>query len=387
MNPKAEPGRNPYRAVNKTPLESAAKREKLKKTTSQQFKRVNYPDLDLLKLIMSLLVVEIHTRPLLEFSYAERIIESIDVIAVPFFFLASSFLCFRGLNEKAFFDAAAPGAMRVRNTIIKLTRLYFIWTLIFLPVTIFGNKLLGKSHVQALLSFLRGTLLIGENCYSWPLWYLLASIVAYALIYYLLRKGMRLNRIIPLSFFLLLIGYVITYLQNWNSAPIFISFPIKIYTLIFGSSRNGLFEGFFYISMGAAFGMKWNSLNKTPASLIFAIVAIGIIGNLLISNDAHLPFCALASIGIFLITVRRYGSNLDPHVGARHMSTITYLVHMILVVIFIYGINCGTNPDLYANSVNRLLLYLFTLCGSFLISSVVITASKKKHFLKTVFGI
>lgn len=57
--------------------------------TTRQANRVNYPDLDLMKLLLALLVVEIHTRPLMGFHFAEIVIEGIEVLAVPFFFLAS----------------------------------------------------------------------------------------------------------------------------------------------------------------------------------------------------------------------------------------------------------------------------------------------------------
>ena len=152
-------------------------------------RRVNYPDLDLVKLLMAFLVVEIHTRPLMGFPFAERIIEGIDVIAVPFFFLASAFLCFRGLDEASFADKALPGAARVRRMIGKLLRLYLTWTVLFLPVTVFGSVIHGDGLVHALAIFARGTLLIGENYYSWPLWYLLASVVGFALVYICLRGG------------------------------------------------------------------------------------------------------------------------------------------------------------------------------------------------------
>lgn len=61
--------------------------------------KVNYPNLDLMKFFLALLVVEIHTRPLKCFYFAETVIEGIDVLAVPLFFLASGFLCFRDLNS------------------------------------------------------------------------------------------------------------------------------------------------------------------------------------------------------------------------------------------------------------------------------------------------
>lgn len=151
--------------------------------------RVNYPDLDTAKLAMAFLVVEIHARPLMGFPLFEGIIEGIDVVAVPFFFIASAFLCFRGLDEYAFINASYLGAVRVRKTIEKLLRLYLTWTLLFLPLTVLGNILLGNSFSRALFMFLRGMLLVGENCYSWPLWYLLASVVGFALVYICLRGG------------------------------------------------------------------------------------------------------------------------------------------------------------------------------------------------------
>lgn len=336
---------------------------------------------------MALLVVEIHTRPLIGFQFAEIAIEGIDVLAVPFFFLASGFLCFRGLSCASFGEATRAGAERVRNTIVKLLRLYLIWTLFYFPITIFGNVLLGNSFLHASLSFVRGTLFVGENHYSWPLWYLLASVVGFTMVYICLRREVDFKTIIPFSLFLLLLGFGITYVQGWDGAPVYLSVPIKIYCRVFGSSRNGLFEGFFYIAVGAAFGLKWDQLNKTPVFLEVVAIILGLTGNFLVSNDAHLPFCVIASLGLFLLSVRRHGTNLDSHTRARRMSTIIYLVHMYFVVVFVYDICGESNPDLYANSVNRPLLFLFALCCSILVSILVINASKRAPALKIVFGI
>ena len=294
---------------------------------------------------MALLVVEIHTRPLIGFHFAEIAIEGIEALAVPFFFLASGFLCFRGLSYASFGEATFAGAERVRNTINKLLRLYLIWTLLYFPITIFGNVLLGNSFLRASLSFVRGTLFVGENYYSWPLWYLLASVVGFTIVYICLRRGGRFKTIIPFSLFLLLLGFGITYVQSWDGAPVYLSIPIKIYCRVFGSSRNGLFEGIFYIAAGAAFGMKWDQLNRVSVSLELAAVALGLTGNILVNNDAHLPFCAIASIGLFLLSVRRHGRDLNSFAQARRMSTIIYLVHMYFVVVFVYGICGESNPD------------------------------------------
>lgn len=263
-----------------------------------------------------------------------------------------------------------------------------IWTLLYLPLTIFGNVLLGKNLLHGSLSFIRGTLFVGENYYSWPLWYLLASIVGFTLVFICLhRGGWRFKHIIPFSLILLLLGFGITYVQGWDGAPVYLAVPIRIYCRVFGSSRNGLFEGFFYIAVGAALGLKWDQLNRVPLLLEFAAVALGLAGTYLVSNDAHLPFCAIASIGLFLLSVRKYGVNLNSRALARRMSTIIYLVHMYFVVVFVYGISGQSNPDLYASNVNRPLLFLFTLSGSIIVSTLVIGVSKRMPIIKAAFGI
>ena len=356
-------------------------------TSLENKSKINYPDLDVAKLLMAFLVVEIHTRPLMGSPLAERIIEGIDVVAVPFFFMASAFLCFRGLNEASFAEKELPGAARVRKTIDKLLRLYLTWTALFLPVTVFGSIIHGDSLVHALAVFVRGTLFIGENYYAWPLWYLLASVVGFTLVYICLRGGVRSKHIVALSFALLLVGCGITFVQSWKDAPAALSFPVKVYGTVFGSARNGIFEGFFYVAVGAVLGMGYREVEKIPVWTEVALVVFGLAGTTFVNNDVHLPFCAAAGIGLFLLSVRRCGTDLKPHVVARNASTVIYLVHMYFVVLFVYGICGGTSANLYENDVNASLLYLFTCGCSALLSALVIAASRRLPLLKKAFGI
>lgn len=117
------------------------------------------------------------------------------------------------------------------------------------------------------------------------------------------------------------------------------------------------------------------------------LVVFGLSGTILVSNDAHLPFCITASTGLFLLSIRRCGANLKPHEWARNTSTIVYLVHMYFIVLFVYGIYGGMNADLYANGVDGPLLYLFALGSSALFSALVIVSSNRTPFLRKVFGI
>lgn len=148
-------------------------------------KRVVFSDLDVVKFLMAFLVVEIHTRP---FGISS-LVQGIDCIAVPFFFIASAFLCFRGVDVGQFSDGESGACFRVRKTIKKLLMLYVAWTVIYIPVSLFGYALNGLGPTAIFVSFVRGTVFVGENVYSWPLWYLLASAVAFFLVFILLRGG------------------------------------------------------------------------------------------------------------------------------------------------------------------------------------------------------
>lgn len=59
-------------------------------------KKTVYPALDLLKLIMAVLVVAVHANPLygIDVPFASRVLNVLESVSVPFFFVVSSFLCF-----------------------------------------------------------------------------------------------------------------------------------------------------------------------------------------------------------------------------------------------------------------------------------------------------
>lgn len=198
---------------------------------------------------------------------------------------------------------------------------------------------------------------------------------------------MHSRRILLLSFVLLLVGYGITFVQGWEAAPATLSLPVKVYGAAFGGARNGVFEGFFYVAVGAVLGMRYHEVEEVPVLVEIALVVLGLAGTVLVSSDAHLPFCAAAGVGLFLLSIRRCGSDLRPHAGARNASTIIYLVHMYFIVLLVYGICGGTNVDLNANGVNGAWLYLFALGGSVAVSALVVRAAKRFPLLKTVFGI
>lgn len=269
-------------------------------------KKTVYPALDLLKLIMAVLVVAVHANPLygIDVPFASRVLNVLESVSVPFFFVASSFLYFRGLRPAQFQERISAGSCRVRSTISKFVWLYFAWFLVYIPIDCLGYWLDGVSMIKAMVLEARGFFLLGEGRLSWPLWYLLASVVGFILVYTMLRKGMSSRNILGISFLFLLGGFGLSLLLKWEGAPTAISLPVKIYSLMFGNTRNGLFEGFFYIALGMYFGMNPESIQNIDVKVITAAIATGVLGCLYVSSDQHLLFCALIAGGIVLLSIR-----------------------------------------------------------------------------------
>ena len=74
-----------------------------------------------------------------------------------------------------------------------MLQLYIYWTLIYLPITFWRLANNDLNVFYDILSFSRGFLLVGENYYSWPLWYLFSMIYSLLFIYLLLllRKSFK----------------------------------------------------------------------------------------------------------------------------------------------------------------------------------------------------
>lgn len=203
-----------------------------------------YNMLDVMKFVMAIIVVAIHTRPERSFNspFLIGIFELIYSIAVPFFFMTSGFLLFRKIT----LPLDAKGEMRIKSYITRICKLYLIWTLIYLPLSIYGFILDGMPILKTIAVFFRNILLIGENYMSWPLWYLLALIVAVGIIYLLLKIRVSVYGIVAISVLMALVGFSIDYCkENAIMQPV-----TDLYFSVFQKTRNGFFVGMLYVALG-----------------------------------------------------------------------------------------------------------------------------------------
>ena len=215
---------------------------------------MNLNGVDLFKFLFSFAVVAIHAHLLdgQEGSIvsALRIVEN---LAVPFFFIVSGFFLGKKISEGNEFEV-------YKHYICRFLKMYMIWCFVYLPINIYYELIVYKFTLGfTVFDLIRGWLLVGENPYSWPLWYLLASAVAVLLIYIFRKLKFSFSIILLCSLVLFIIGYCYTTYHDalYNLNP-FSHNIMMLYDKSFRTTRNGFFEGLAYIMLGL-FLAKYNS--------------------------------------------------------------------------------------------------------------------------------
>ena len=119
-----------------------------------------------------------------------------------------------------------------------------------MPLTVYGWFIEGNKIVEYALLCIQNYILVGENFYSWTLWYLNGLIFALILID-ILSKRISVKKIVGFGSVAYLVGIVLTVFGgHQDKLPALLAFPVNIYFSIFATTRNGLFQSLVFVSMG-----------------------------------------------------------------------------------------------------------------------------------------
>ncbi len=233
--------------------------------SSQECKTRQFPAIDIMKLLCAILVVTIHTSPLSSVNkYLNHgLVQYVARLAVPFFFVAAGYFCFRKIQLTKF-DINKPIAYAKRIFI-----LYLAWSVIYLPQVGYSIYKHEKGIIWGILSSVRTFLFVGYH----HLWYLLATAIAVTIISVALYKKIKLKSVLVIGIILYAIGLLgdsyfglLRPLEDTSLWTI-----VKFYQLVFVKTRNGIFEGILYVGIGAFFAHKKVEIKKRMAICGFAV--------------------------------------------------------------------------------------------------------------------
>lgn len=279
----------------------------------------HYPGVDLIKLLMAVVVISIHTLPVGFFTdpISSGIYDFLCTNAVPFFFVSSGFLLAQH-TEQGTYDLNDA----VVRSLKKFLKMYVFWMLIYSPLAIWDYSRSGWGIVLSALHYIRGFLLVGEHYNSWPLWYLLSTIYGLSFLYFLSRKNASMTCIILCSVCAFFCGSALSYLfAHVEILPTPMSNLTELMSHIIFPER--LVKGFYYISMGM-FAYHRRFSNKMGGIFVVLSILSVLIQNALLD----IPFLLFSGLGIFVLAVNFQSQSKPIFPLLRKLSTVMYFLHM-----------------------------------------------------------
>lgn len=337
--------------------------------------RQNYNAIDLTRFICAILVIMLHVPPFgvtdsgtvyhyLNFGirqYAAR-------TAVPFFFIAAGFFLFRKTSPESF-DTGI-----IKKYVIRVLRLYLIWTVIYLPISAYRIYESGQGILYSVARYLRDLVFAGSFT---QLWYLKGLAVAVCITAVLVQRGVRPVRILAAAFILYMIGL---FAQSWygfivplrESAP-FVWKVLKLVRMVISTTRNGVFDGFLFVAIGMCFAYCDISVSRRLSFILFA-VSMGLLFAevfILESNHyvrAHDMYLFLVPVAFFMFCAVRQVELSDSGIFKvlRVMSSLMFYTHLWISWVVTKAMKvAGVNT--HDSCVRFLTVLVLTLAVSYLI--------------------
>lgn len=294
-----------------------------------------YNAIDVTRLFMAICVVAIHTRPLesVTNTVIMSLYNTVLALAVPFFFMATGFLLFDNMDDK---KSGSTYLRKLKNHGIKLIKAYIMWSIIFLPVSIYGYYYEGESVIKAIFLYIRNLFFQGEHFYSWHLWYLLSAIYTIGLIWLLVKKvngDLRICAAVAIVFFLLahLLDYSVVRME---SLPLVLKKIVKLYQVTFGRGR--MLSGTYLIIFGMLVAKHKKIIARIPSLFLIGGVSVTFIISAFLNN----MFTLLMTIVLLFACIQKIKirGNKSIFRYMRRTSTVIYYTHMLF---FLYSLKQG----------------------------------------------
>lgn len=227
----------------------------------------SYAAIDVMKFISALLVIAIHCAPFIEVSEPLNFafVQILGRLAVPFFFITSGFLFFRKIDPKQGLKGEANLA-QLKRYWLRILKIYLVWSVLYLPL-VFLSWFQGGFDGSTLLRFSRDVLLNGTY---YHLWFLPALLVAIPLVY-VLYTSVKKRLLLAISVLLYLVGMLVNvYGTILGDVPVLAN-VVNGLQAVFTTTRNGLFFGPIFITLGIYVMDFLDRDYRKPAAIAFLV--------------------------------------------------------------------------------------------------------------------
>lgn len=301
----------------------------------------NYNCIDLVKFLCSFLVIAIHIVPLTSVHWILNfaVVNYVARLAVPFFFAVTGFLVFKKIDIKNI-DYSL-----IYRHILKLLKLYIIWSFIYFPFALkdsIGASFNFTDVVYALIFWFKNFIFTGSY---YHLWYLNGVIVALGMVCVALKLKLKSHVILLAGLVLYIIGLLGDSYYGLTKPLLAhpqIGFILRVYKTVFSTTRNGIFDGFIFVSLGMfiAVNTRKMSLLQSISGFIISVILLGVEVLVLfkfnLMLDSNMYLMLLPSVYFMLYAV--ISMNLKDNTvykELRILSSLIYFIHILIYTVFV----------------------------------------------------
>ena len=286
-------------------------------------KNASYAGIDIFRFISALLIIAIHTSPLLSYSETGDFIFTriISRVAVPFFFMTSGFFLISRYSRDA---------EKLRSFVKKTSIIYIASILIYIPINIYNDYF----SMDNLLPNIIKDIVFDGTLYH--LWYLPASILGAAIAWWLVKRFSYKKAFIITSL-LYVIGM---FGDSYYGIASKLSCAGGLYDALFQVSeytRNGLFFAPIFFVVGGYVADKNEKLSLKAAVAGFAIFFSCMLAEGLTlhhfdlqRHDSMYLFLVPCIYCLFGILIHFRGKR---RAQLRNVSLLMYVMHPFVIVV------------------------------------------------------
>jgi hypothetical protein len=331
---------------------------------------------DIGKLFFAILVCGSHCR----FMTDSAVVRCLDSFSLPFFFTASGFLLSFKMKGR-YYDT--DNLMRIRASLIQMTRRYVVWTIIAIPIIVCNIFEHDESVTIAIVWFVRDLFFRGE--FEWGYmctWFILSSIYALLIVYFTMKFTQSEKILIFIAITFALLRFLICLIPVWGRT---IDQALREGTIVkylfdntvrFHDAR--LLYGVYMYPVGmiiAKTGFPYR-MRLIPWLLVVPYI--------LIANLNIIPFTIENMVGGALAFICLYCIKLDSGLicrACRRISTIIFFTHMFFIYIFqkIQGLSF---QDVFNTTHYGTRVFAFTLTCSVSLGVIIDVLCEKKKCQK-----
>lgn len=329
-----------------------------------------------MKFICAILVVSIHKNPFSLNIWLSNGLEVVNRIAVPYFFISSSFFFFLKIDEHDIF--LKDNISKLKKFVGHIAALYLIWSAIYFPLKFSSWMADGKILFSEVINYTVRLAITGSYTHLWYLVHLIYGVV----IVFILRKFVKIKTIFIIGLLFYLLGLSISTYYNFFEGIYIIDIVKSAENLMFWR----LYEVFFSLPCVAAGFMIAKKESKTKTFYLLGTVLIGIlyviessVGMFVMRFQDIIIWIALIPLVYFLFMINIKIEIKDSVIFKylRTTSIIMYVSHYLFIRAFDFiFISFG----IYGWPYSSFVIFLLVIISSTLLSAVMMILSVRVHF-------